>query len=172
MASVPTPAGANTASVVAVPIGAPAVTQQATKERLVVTTDVFALTFDTEGGTLVRSSFNKFKDMADKDKGFVLLDESTGRVYVAQTGLIASGLSLPTHKTLMTAVPGERSLKDGVNELAIKLLDWSYQRGFKPTAGLFDAAYPSKKLLKDLMFGNWLWVSQVILLKMGSGTIR
>jgi YidC/Oxa1 family membrane protein insertase len=120
MASVPTPAGANTASVVALPIGAPAVTQQATKERLVVTTDVFALTFDTEGGTLVRSSFNKFKDMADKDKGFVLLDESTGRVYVAQTGLIASGLSLPTHKTLMTAVPGERSLKDGVNELAIK----------------------------------------------------
>ncbi len=119
-ASVPTPSGANTATAVGVPIGAPAAAQQATKERLVVTTDVFALTFDTEGGTLVRSSFNKFKDMADKDKGFVLLDESTGRVYVAQTGLIANGLSLPTHKTLMTVVPGERSLKDGVNELAIK----------------------------------------------------
>ena len=119
-ASVPTPSGANTATAVGVPIGAPAVAQQATKERLVVTTDVFALTFDTEGGTLVRSSFNKFKDMADKDKGFILLDESMGRVYVAQTGLIANGLSLPTHKTLMTVVPGERSLKDGMNELAIK----------------------------------------------------
>ena len=119
-ASVPTPSGINPAAAVGVPTGAPAAAPQATKERVVVTTDVFTLTFDTEGGTLVRSSFNKFKDMADKDKGFVMLDESTGRVYVAQTGLIASGLSLPTHKTLMIVVPGERSLKDGMNELAIK----------------------------------------------------
>ena len=119
-ASVPTPSGINPAAAVGVPTGAPAAAPQATKERVVVTTDVFTLTFDTEGGTLVRSSFNKFKDMADKDKGFVLLDESTGRVYVAQTGLIASGLSLPTHKTLMTVAPGDRGLKDGVNELVIK----------------------------------------------------
>jgi polyisoprenoid-binding protein YceI len=30
------------------------------KERIVVTSDVFTLTFDTEGGTLIKSSFNKF----------------------------------------------------------------------------------------------------------------
>ncbi len=108
--------------VAALPAGAPSLTTQATKERLVVTTDVFTLTFDTEGGSLVRSSFNKFKDMTDKNNGFVLLDESSSRVYVAQTGLIASnpGAALPTHKTLMTAVPGERTLKDGQNELQIK----------------------------------------------------
>ena len=108
--------------VAALPAGAPSLAAQATKERLVVTTDVFTLTFDTEGGSLVRSSFNKFKDMADKNNGFVLLDESSSRVYVAQTGLIASspGAALPTHKTLMTAVPGERTLKDGQNELQVK----------------------------------------------------
>jgi YidC/Oxa1 family membrane protein insertase len=49
----------------------------------------------------------------------VLLDESANRVYVAQTGLIGSG-SFPTHKTLMTVVPGERSLKEGLNELEVK----------------------------------------------------
>ena len=108
--------------VAALPVGAPSLTTQATKERVVVTTDVFTLTFDTEGGSLVRSSFNKFKDMTDKNNGFVLLDESSSRVYVAQTGLIASnpGAALPTHKTLMTAMPGERTLKDGQNELQIK----------------------------------------------------
>ena len=60
--------------------------------------------------------------MADKNAGFVLLDESSGRVYVAQTGLISSGASaaLPTHKTLMTALPGERTLAAGQNELVVK----------------------------------------------------
>ena len=108
--------------VAALPAGASSLAAQATKERLVVMTDVFTLTFDTEGGSLVRSSFNKFKDMADKNNGFVLLDESSSRVYVAQTGLIptAGGAAMPTHKTMMTAVPGERTLKDGQNELQVK----------------------------------------------------
>ncbi|MDQ3058929.1 MAG: membrane protein insertase YidC [Pseudomonadota bacterium] len=104
----------------AVPAGAPSVA--AAKERVVVNTDVLSLTFDSEGGTLVHSAFNKYKDMTDKDKGFVLLDESANRVYVAQTGLIASGTggAFPTHKTPMTLVPGERSLKEGQNELQVK----------------------------------------------------
>ena len=106
----------------AVPAGAPSPAAAATRERVVVNTDVLALTFDSEGGTLVHSAFTRFKDMANTDAGFVLLDESTNRVYVAQTGLIASGTggTFPTHKTLMTVVPGERSLKDGQNELQIK----------------------------------------------------
>lgn len=114
---VPAPIGAAALPVAMIPLAA-----QAVKERLVVTTDVFTLTFDTEGGSLVRSSFNKLKDMSDKNSGFVLLDESSSRVYVAQTGLISSspGLALPTHKTLMTVLPGERTLKDGQNELQVK----------------------------------------------------
>ena len=121
------PPGSSSASpapigVAALPTGAPSLATQATKERLVVMTDVFTLTFDTEGGSLIRSSFNKFKDMADKNNGFVLLDESSSRVYMAQTGLIppAGGTAMPTHKTMMTAVPGERTLKDGQNELQVK----------------------------------------------------
>ena len=120
-ASVPAPA-AVAASPSAVPLGAPNAATTAKREKLVVATDVFTLTFDTEGGSLVRSSFNKFKDMADKNAGFVLLDESAGRVYVAQTGLIAAsgGAAMPTHKTPMTAVPGERTLAAGQNELQVK----------------------------------------------------
>jgi YidC/Oxa1 family membrane protein insertase len=120
---VPVPSGvAAAAGIAAVPAGAPGSAPQASKERVVVTTDVFTLTFDTEGGTLVRSVFKKFNEMGDKNRGFVLLDESNDRVYVAQTGLIASnsGTAFPTHKTLMTVVPGERKLKDGENELQVK----------------------------------------------------
>src|SRR6478752_6959119 len=80
--------------------GAAALAPAAAKERVVVNTDVLALTFDSEGGTLVHSAFVKYKDQTHKEDGFVLLDESANRVYVAQTGLIGSG-AFPTHKTLM-----------------------------------------------------------------------
>ena len=118
---VPTPAFAATGASVP-PAGNSAPTALAKREKLVVSTDVFTLTFDTEGGTLVKSTFNKFKDMTDKNAGFVLLEESAGRVYVAQTGLIAAsgGVALPNHKTPMTAVPGERTLAAGQNELQLK----------------------------------------------------
>ena len=120
--SVPTIAAATNSS--AVPPSTPlsGTPVASSREKLVVNTDVFSLTFDTEGGSLVKSSFNKFKDMTDKNAGFVLLDESAGRVYVAQTGLIAAngGAPLPTHKTGMTAIPGDRTLAAGQNELQVK----------------------------------------------------
>ncbi len=120
--SVTTPAAAAATVASSVPAGAPVLASQIARERLVVSTDVFTLTFDSVGGALVKSSFNKFKDLTDKTSGFVLLDESAARVYVAQSGLIAAsgGLPLPTHKTPMSAVPGARTLADGQNELLVK----------------------------------------------------
>ena len=89
----------------------------AAHERIEVSTDVLKLSFDTEGGSLVRSEFTRHADMADAKKPFVLFDESRERVYVAQTGLI--GGDFPSHKAVM-AVSGERSLKDGQNELTVR----------------------------------------------------
>jgi YidC/Oxa1 family membrane protein insertase len=93
----------------------------AKKERLEVSNDVLTLTFDTEGGTLVRTVFANYADTIEKKSGFVLLDESNSRVYVAQSGLIAAtGTNLPTHKTVMTALPGDRTLADGKNQFEVK----------------------------------------------------
>ena len=94
----------------------------APRERIVVTTDVLKLTLDTEGASLVRTEFLKHVDMADKTKNFVLLDESKERTYLAQTGLIAgaAGGSFPTHKSVMTVLPGERTLMEGSKELVIR----------------------------------------------------
>lgn len=93
-----------------------------TRERLVVTTDVLKLGFDTEGGSLVQAEFLKHRDLADQSKNLVLLDQSKERVYVAQTGLIAgaAGGAFPTHKTVMSVASAERDLKDGSNELVVK----------------------------------------------------
>ena len=123
--SVPAPQAANATPGApgAVPTGAPSAAPAATRERVVVNTDVLTLTFDSEGGTLVHSAFVKYKDQTHKDDGFVLMDESANRVYVAQTGLVtAPGTtgSFPTHKTPMSVVAGDRALKEGQDELQVK----------------------------------------------------
>ncbi|WP_296442920.1 membrane protein insertase YidC, partial [Rhodoferax sp. UBA5149] len=109
-----TGAAAQLASVTAAPA--------APRERLVVTTDVLKLTFDTEGGSLVKTEFLKHVDMSDKTRKFVLLDSNKDRTYMAQTGLIAgaAGGTLPTHKTVMSVAPGERTLQDGGKELVVR----------------------------------------------------
>jgi YidC/Oxa1 family membrane protein insertase len=96
-------------------------TRAATKELIQVETDVAKLSFDTEGGTLVRVELLKHEDEQKPGNRFVLLDDSKDRIYTAQTGLISSvaGVALPTHKTVMNVRPGARKIKDGTNELSI-----------------------------------------------------
>jgi len=116
--AVQTPAGS--AQIVVEGAGQPT----AARERVVLSTDVLKLTFDTEGGSLVQAEFLKHRDLKEAGKNFVLLDESKERIYVSQTGLIAGagGGTYPTHKTVMTLAPGERELKDGADELVVKFV--------------------------------------------------
>ena len=111
------PAAASAAGAAQVPGAAGPATPAAPRERIVVTTDVLRLSFDTEGGAIVRSEFLRHADMHLPQKPFVLLDQSADRVYLAQTGLI--GGNFPTHKTPMS-VSGERTLREGANELVLK----------------------------------------------------
>ncbi len=122
MAGVPSVAG-SAPNLAAVPVSkAMAQTSvAASKERIEVTTDVLKLTFETEGGSLIRTEFLKHTDMADKSVNFVLLDDSKSRVYLAQTGVIGGSAAgaFPTHKTPM-AFSGSRALKDGENDMTIQ----------------------------------------------------
>ncbi len=92
----------------------PSAPPQAPRERFTVTTDLLRATFDTEGGSLVRTEFLQVSADSGSDKGtstFVLLQDQPGpqgKVYVAQSGLI--GGEFPNHTTPM-AVSGERELK-------------------------------------------------------------
>ena len=117
VASAPAPV----AGVAQVPGTPAAPAAAAPRDRIEVATDVLKLTFDTEGGSLVRTELGQHADMADHSKPFVLLDESRDRVYVAQTGLIgaANGVAYATHKTPMS-FSGQRALKEGQNELTVR----------------------------------------------------
>jgi YidC/Oxa1 family membrane protein insertase len=114
--AVPSASALVTATPGQVPASAPAVSTTP-RETIDVETDVFKLSFDTEGGSLVRSEFKNHLDLVDPNKKMVLLDQSSGRVYLAQTGLI--GGEFPTHKANMT-FSGARSLQDGQDELKLK----------------------------------------------------
>ncbi len=121
--ALPAPTAAGTP---ALPGAAPPGTAVATtapaapRESVTVTTDVLRLTFDTEGGTLVRAELLKHSldSAADKSTStFVLMDQGPGGIYVAQSGVI--GGDFPNHKTPMT-FSGDRSLKEGSNDLVVR----------------------------------------------------
>ncbi len=125
-ASVPTSTNVATNSIAPQAINTPSTAQignanavavpELPKQRFDVTTDVLKLTFDPEGGSLVRSEFLKHADMDNKTKGVVLLDDSKDRVYMAQTGLIGAA-NLPTHKTVMAVAPGARNFEGNTKDL-------------------------------------------------------
>ena len=116
---VPTPTVATPAAAVGEVPGQAGAAPAARSERFEVSTDLLKLTFDTAGGSLVKAALLKNADTTDHSRPFVLLDDSTERVYMAQTGLIGAA-SLPNHTTLMAAVPGARTLTDGSDRLEIK----------------------------------------------------
>ncbi|WP_372527875.1 membrane protein insertase YidC [Piscinibacter sp.] len=120
--TVPAVGAATPGAAVAAPVASAASTP-ARSEKIVVTTDRLRVTIDTQGGDAVRAELLGQVDEQDPKKNVVLFDQSADRLYKAQTGLIAApgGTALPNHLTPMIAAPGERTLKDGVNELQLRL---------------------------------------------------
>jgi len=118
-AAVPTPAGAAATAGAALPAPAPAA---AGGELITITTDVVKATFSSLGGSLVHLELLGYRDHGDHSRSVVLLDQSSKRLYAAQSGLITgqAGVALPNHLTPMTVVPGERNLAAGAQELAVR----------------------------------------------------
>ena len=111
------PAGASTATAPATP--APVA---AASEKVEITTDLVKATIDTRGASLVSMAMLKQRDDQDASKPMMLFQQSAEHTYEADSGLIprqAGDAPLPNHQTVMTAVPGERTLADGKDELAV-----------------------------------------------------
>ncbi|MGE0349046.1 membrane protein insertase YidC [Hydrogenophaga sp.] len=115
------PAAAQSAAVAGgqSPAGAPS----AVAQRFEVSTDVFKLAFNSEGGSLIGAQLLKHAEATGQSKDqsvqpFTLLRQDGEHIYVAQTGLI--GGTFPTHKTPMTLVGAPGALADGQNELKVR----------------------------------------------------
>ncbi|CAN1548375.1 YidC Preprotein translocase subunit YidC [Burkholderiaceae bacterium] len=90
-------------------------------ERVEISTDVLKLTFDTQGGSLLRAELLKHADILRPGQNVVLFDDSKERVYLGQTGLIGSTSSeaWPTHKSAMR-FSGPTALKEGEDQLTFQ----------------------------------------------------
>ena len=101
---------------------APAPASTPAGEPITVTTDVFAFTFDPNGGDPVKAQLLKEVDPLDASRKVVIFDRSAHRVYLAQTGLIGApgAAPLPTHLTPMKWVPGPLALADGSDTLQVR----------------------------------------------------
>ena len=109
-------------ALIAAPAAASAAAPEAVAEKVTISTDLVKATLDSKGGDLVRVELLRQADQVDHTRNTVLLDQSADRFYVAQTGLVpaAGGAGLPNHHTVMTLLPGERTLQPGRNEVQVK----------------------------------------------------
>ena len=83
-------------------------------------TDVLNLSFDLTGAQLVRADLLAFPSREEKDKPFVLLNNSNGQIYIVQSGLTGApaGTLYPTHLAPYTLITDQRELSG--DQLVIK----------------------------------------------------
>jgi YidC/Oxa1 family membrane protein insertase len=88
-------------------------------ERIRVVTDLLVAEIDTMGGDLRHLEFTKYWDTFDRQKRFVLLEETPEHTYVAQSGLIGEGL--PNHTTLFRAAQESYELATDSDSIVVRL---------------------------------------------------
>ena len=103
----------------AVPVAPVTVPSAGAAGKVIVRTDVLVAEIAAEGGDLRYVELLQQKDTVDKNRNFVLLGNE--HRYFAQTGLLAQGIELPTHKTMFEFAPGTRELGDGEGKLKVRL---------------------------------------------------
>ncbi|CAH1385670.1 membrane protein insertase YidC [Candidatus Nitrotoga sp. M5] len=88
-------------------------------QKITVKTDYLTAEINTIGGDLRRLEFLHQRDSKDKNKPFVLLQKRGEHTYIAQTGLLGTGL--PTHNTTFTAEANEYILTEGKDTIEVRL---------------------------------------------------
>ena len=89
-------------------------------QKITVKTDWLVAEISTVGGDLRHLKFLNQYDAKDRSKPFVLLQDQEAHTYIAQTGLLGSGL--PTHNTTFTSPTNEYQLTEGQDTLEVRLL--------------------------------------------------
>jgi YidC/Oxa1 family membrane protein insertase len=88
-------------------------------ELVVLQTDLMRVEVSTVGASIVRVEFLKQRDTVDPSKHFVLLEQSPERQYVAQSGLLGSGLA--THNFLFESSKKKVVLVEGEEEIRLEM---------------------------------------------------
>ncbi|HLF39067.1 MAG TPA: membrane protein insertase YidC [Burkholderiales bacterium] len=84
-----------------------------------VETDLLIAHLSSHGGDVRKLQFRKHRDTLERSKDFVLFETGAERNYIAQAGLIGSGL--PNHRTLYTATSDNYQLAAGQEQIEVRL---------------------------------------------------
>jgi len=94
--------------------------QLGTQQKIHVKTDSYNAEIETTGGDLRKLTLLKHRADESEVLDFVLMDDrAKPMTYVAQTGLI--GADLPNHKSVFTSAANEYQLKEGQDQLEVRL---------------------------------------------------
>jgi YidC/Oxa1 family membrane protein insertase len=107
----------------AVPAAPSAAASAVAGELVNVETDLFKATIDSTGATLTRLDLKAYPDTNDPTRPVTLFDQGANRQYLAQTGFInptPGAALLPRHLSAFSVLPGERTLKEGANEVVVR----------------------------------------------------
>jgi YidC/Oxa1 family membrane protein insertase len=115
-AAVPVPA-APTGSTPSVPVSTSTTAAADTTAKVTATTDLYVVDISSTGGDLTGLELREHKATEDRGRNFVLFE--TKHAYSAQSGLIGAGL--PTHKTTWQLPKEGLELKEGQQELRVRL---------------------------------------------------
>ena len=84
-----------------------------------IRTDLYVADISSQGGDITRLELVGHPDTEDKSRDFILFDNGEKHVYLAQSGLIGDGL--PNHKTEWKLAAGDHVLKEGQEQLEVRL---------------------------------------------------
>ncbi|EKO5125070.1 membrane protein insertase YidC [Vibrio fluvialis] len=90
---------------------------------ITVTTDVLTLSIDTVGGDVVTAKLNQYSEELDSENPFVLLKNTQGHQFIAQSGLIGpQGIDLSSSDRPTYTIDADSfTLADGQDELRIPM---------------------------------------------------
>ncbi len=105
----------------------------ASRERIVVETDLFTGEIDALGGDLRQIALRKYALSTDLPNTPVqLLSDRDGQFYIAQNGLVAASGPAPDHRATYRATAERFTLKDGEKTLEVPL-SWTDASGLTVT---------------------------------------
>ncbi len=147
-------ASSDTASMTAVPAAdgpALSIAEPLPKgQRILITTNEIEVIIDTHGGDIREVDLLTYPISADEpDKPFLLMKDRLPNLFVAQSGLLASGdASAPDHYTVYQAEKTEYTLSPGQSELRVPLT-WDSGNGvqviktfiFRPDGHIIDVEH-------------------------------
>jgi len=118
---------------------------------ITVTTDIYQLEIDTQGGTLRNLDLLDYSVVKGEEEKVRLFDSSSEKLFLGQSGLLNSGQSakLPNHNSKLSSAKASYQLNEGENTLAVPLT-WtdgsglSYTKTYTFTRGSYVIALDQK----------------------------